>query len=217
MSHVRRQLLRIARSRRLTPLRRFVLDRRPPLDRGRLERWRSEPSEPGVAALVGDSLAADFPPEPGLLIRGWPSETIAELRARVGEALERRPGVLILLTGANDVLRGRDPRVIAEQYDALLAECRAALPGARIAALGLPPLSPSRAPVATVRGVNATIRQQAAAHDVLFVDLFDALATDRGDPLPGMSRDGVHLSGRAYSAIASLLRRMDVLPTPELR
>jgi lysophospholipase L1-like esterase len=213
MSRVRRLL----RSRRLTPLRRFVLDRRPPLDRARLDRWRAETAPPGAVVLAGDSLAAEFPPEPGLLNRGWPGETIAELRARIGEALERRPAVLILLTGANDVLRGREPRVIAEQYDALLADCRAALPGARIVALGPPPFSPARAPLAAVRDFNATVRQQAAAHDVLFVDLLDALATDLGEPLPGMSRDGVHLSGRAYSAIASLLRRLDVLPTPEGR
>jgi lysophospholipase L1-like esterase len=210
-------LRRVSRSRRLTPLRRFVLDRRPPLDPGRLERWRAEPAPPGALVLAGDSLADEFPPQPGLLIRGWPSETVAELHARLGEALERRPSGLILWSGANDVVRGRDLDTFAAQYDVLLAECRQALPEARIAALGLPPMAASRAPVRGVCACNDTIRQLSARHGVLFVGLFDALATVQGEPQPGMSRDGVHLSGRAYSAIASLLRRLDVLPTPELR
>ena len=69
----------LSRWRGLTPLRRVVLDHRPPLDPGRLERWRAEPTPPGAVVLAGDSLADEFPPAPGLLIRGWPSETVREL------------------------------------------------------------------------------------------------------------------------------------------
>ena len=170
----------LSRWRGLTPLRRVVLDHRPPLDPGRLERWRAEPTPPGAVVLAGDSLADEFPPAPGLLIRGWPSETVRELRERIGETLERRPSGLILWTGANDVVRGRAPDVLAEQYDALLAECRQALPEARIAALGMPPMAPWRAPVRGVCACNDTIRQLAPGYGVLFVGLFDALATDRG-------------------------------------
>ena len=142
----------LSRWRGLTPLRRVVLDRRPPLDPGRLERWRAEPTPPGAVVLAGDSLADEFSPAPGLL-DPRPAERDGPRAARAHRRdAQRRPSGLILWTGANDVVRGRAPDVFAAQYDALLAECRRALPETRIAALGLPPMAPWRTPV---RGVCA--------------------------------------------------------------
>lgn len=205
----------LARSRYLMPLRRAVLDRRRPPGAQRMRVWRAAVVPPRAIALAGDSLAAEFPPEylpAPLLNRGWPGETIAELTARIGETLERRPAVLILVTGTNDVLRGRATAELADRYDALLAQCRAALPEATIAALSLPPIDAYRATPGAVRAASAALRAQAAAHGVLFVDVLAVLAGDSGEPLPGMSRDGVHLTARGYCAIASLLRQLEVLP-----
>jgi lysophospholipase L1-like esterase len=215
---LRHRLRLVVRSRHLAPLRRLVLDARRPADAGRLGRWAASPVAPGSVALVGDSLAAEFAPEhltpigAPLLIRGWPGETIAELSARVGETLEREPSVLILQTGTNDALRGRPLEVMVSRYESLLATCRRALPAATIAALSLPPIAAYRLDPRRVTTFNEALRRQAPEYGVLFVDTFAVLADARGEPLPGISRDGVHLTGRAYQAVASLLRESDVLP-----
>jgi lysophospholipase L1-like esterase len=197
------------------PLRRAVLDRRRPPGGDRLARWQASPAPAGALALAGDSLAAEVPPDrlpAPFLSRGWPGETVAELSRRIGETLARDPATLILLTGTNDVLRGRDPGELARRFDELLAQCRASLPGGTIVALSLPPLAARRVPVAHVRAANDALNETAAAHGVLFVDVFAVLADASGEPLPGMSRDGVHLTSRGYCAIASLLRQLEVLP-----
>lgn len=197
------------------PLRRALLDRRPPPGGDRLAAWRAAPAPEGAIALAGDSLAAEFPAEllpAPLLNRGWPGETVAGLSARIDETLERDPAVLILVTGTNDVLRGRDLRELEQRFGVLLRRCRAALPEATIAVISVPPITNRRVPVTAVRATNDVLRERAAAHGVLFVDVLALLAGDSGEPLPGMSRDGVHLTARGYGAIASLLRQLEVLP-----
>jgi lysophospholipase L1-like esterase len=209
------------RSRRLRPVRRLVLDSLGPRPSERLERWDDLPTVAGAAALIGDSLAAEFPTELltpialPLLIRGWPGETIGELHARVGETLRRSPSVLIIQSGTNDVLRGRPRADIARDYHSLLRVCRDALPRAVILVLSLPPISPRRVPVSEVRNFNHELRQLTGAFHARYLDSFAELALPGGAPRQEVTRDGVHLSGAGYAAIAAILRRAveETLPT----
>lgn len=174
--------------------------------------WRAESPSAGSVVLAGDSLAAGFPVvelerEAGtpVLLRGTPGETIHELRARVGEVLDREPRVLVLQTGTNDAIRGRRVASIGRRHAALLALCRDRLPDARIVVLALPPASAVRVSPGVVRRVNGSLEAAASRYDATFVDTYEILAEPGGEPRVGTSTDGVHLTPDGYAAVTTCL------------
>ncbi len=169
--------------------------------------WAAQESRPGALALAGDSLVARLPADllapldSPRLLRGHPGELTRELDERIDELLGRRPATLVLLSGTNDVLRGRRPAAVARDHARLLAHCRAALPEARLVICALPPITPWRARPAVVRSVNAALLDAARAQGARVADASGALADPGGAPRAGTSTDGVHLTREGYRAL----------------
>lgn len=81
--------------------------------------------------LLGDSLfaLANWPallPQYKLANRGVPGETIREIGARLGPALELRPRYLVLLMGTNNINLGDSLATMQAQYEAVLNRVLAA-------------------------------------------------------------------------------------------
>ncbi|MFL6756802.1 MAG: arylesterase [Sphingomicrobium sp.] len=106
----------------------------------------SPPGERPLVLAFGDSLTAGYGLEPGLgfapqlqatlrrqgiaaeVIDGGVSGDTSEAgKARLGwtlDGLNRKPNVVILELGANDMLRGLDPKLTETNLDAMLAELK---------------------------------------------------------------------------------------------
>jgi acyl-CoA thioesterase-1 len=129
----------------------------------------------------GDSLTAGFglPAEHALPVRlaaklksegleativnaGVSGETTAGGLARLDWALGEKPDIVILELGANDALRGIDPKVTHENLDKMLTKLKAS--GARILLVGM--LAPSNWGPEYKRAFDAIYPELAAKHGV---------------------------------------------------
>jgi lysophospholipase L1-like esterase len=145
--------------------------------------------------------------------RGIVDDTVALVRARLGDVVELRPRVLFLLVGVNDLFRGASPERLGAQHAALVREIRASLPGCRVIVESLLPLREEmldrfseRLTNATISRANARLKDGARAAGAEWVDVGSGLADASGQLDARYTSDGLHLSGAGYRAWAEALR-----------
>jgi len=168
----------------------------------------------GWADRYADLLAAD---QPGLryanlAIRG---KLLAEVTdQQVPRAVELRPDLVSIAAGGNDILRpGSDPDVLAQRFDAAVADLRGA--GGQV--LLFTGFDPSAFPVIRMlRGkvavYNMHLRTIAAARDCVLVDLWSMrVLVDRRM----WSADRLHLNAEGHRRVALFVAEQTGVPVPE--
>lgn len=139
-----------------------------------------------------------------------------EIRARFEtDVVEKRPAVVVIIAGVNDVYQGRDARHVEEQLAAMYARAKQA--GIKVVAGTILPYNTATPDQnARMHAINEWIRTQ-AAHDPAFryVDTRTAVAAPGQADRLAASPDGLHPDADGYRrmadaiapAIAALLRR----------
>jgi acyl-CoA thioesterase-1 len=173
-------------------------------------------AEPVVAAL-GDSLTAGF----GVAAdEAWPARVEARLRAegyayrvvnagvsgdtsagglrRLDWVLRAAPEVVVVALGANDGLRGQDPKALRENLDLIVRRLRQA--GARVLLAGM--RVPPNYGAAYAREFAAVFPDVARRHGAALMPfLLDGVAAD-----PRLNQaDGLHPTAAGHQAIADRL------------
>jgi acyl-CoA thioesterase-1 len=168
----------------------------------------------GTIVALGDSLTAgygvsEYQAYPARLVRkleadgyhfkvinaGISGETSSGVRARVHWVLNSlRPDILILETGANDGILGRNPDLLRKNLEALLERMKdrnivVVLAGMRM----LPNLG-----VAYVQAFESVYPRVAESHDVIFMPFF--LASVAGKPRLNQT-DRLHPNSQGYERI----------------
>ena len=144
--------------------------------------------------------------------RGVANDTVADVRARIGDVVALEPRVVFVLIGVNDLLAGAAPEAVAAGHAALVAELRRQLPRARLVVESLLPIRDEIVArdeplaTATVRRANALLERGATAAGADWVDVAGRLADPTGELDPRYSSDGLHLSAAGYRAWAAALR-----------
>ena len=145
--------------------------------------------------------------------RGIGGDTVAHVRARLGDVVALQPRVVFVLVGMNDLLDGTSPELLSMSHAALLAELRGRLPHVRIVVESLLPIrdelvaQESPLATATVRRANELLQRGAAAAGAEWLDVNAALADAAGQLDARYSDDGLHLSAAGYRVWAAALRR----------
>jgi lysophospholipase L1-like esterase len=171
-------------------------------------------THPG-AVVVGDSLTergewSELLDRP-VANRGVAGDTVAAVRARLGDIAALEPRLVFVAVGINDLLAGASPEVLAARHAQLIGELRERLPRARIVVESLLPIRDEQVARdaeltrATVRRANELCRRGAADAGVDWLDLHARLADPAGELDPRYSSDGLHLSGAGYRAWAAAL------------
>jgi lysophospholipase L1-like esterase len=119
--------------------------------------------------------------------------------------------VVLVVAGANDLLHSPDVAVFTRRYARMIEAVRAALPGARIVAAGMPDVSatlhvPDFAKAiasATCATLNGEMHKVAKREGAIFLDLF-ALTTPSNPQHHAkyLSSDGFHPSAEGYAELA---------------
>lgn len=145
--------------------------------------------------------------------RGIDDDTVALVRARLGEVVELQPRVLFLLVGVNDLFQGTSPERLAEEHAALLRQIRASLPGCRLIVEALLPVREAmldrfseRLTNATIARANALLKDGARATGADWLEAGSRLADASGQLDARYTSDGLHLSGAGYRQWAEALR-----------
>lgn len=169
---------------------------------------------PPLIVALGDSLTAGYglPPEqafPAVLERklaaagkavriqnaGVSGDTTAGGRARVGWALADKPQFVILELGANDALRGIDPRQTETNLDAILGELKGR--GVKVLLTGM--RAPPNLGREYAEAFDGIFPRLAAKHGVpLYPFFLDGVAAER----ELNQADGIHPNGRGVEIIA---------------
>jgi len=176
-------------------------------------------STPGQAEIVmlGDSLTErgnwqDILPEFRIMNRGIGGDETTGVLARLPEVISRHPHQVFLMIGANDLLRGVEPEIVAQNIEQIVCALQDAhispvvesilFVGDKHIADGYPDINPS------AQRLNDLLRGFARNTSVAFLELNTILAPS-GRLASEFTYDGQHLRGEAYilwrDAIRSLM------------
>ncbi len=139
-----------------------------------------------------------------------PGATMSEVTTFQVPHIPAEADTLLLVVGANDVVNYTEPEVFSEHYGRLLGRIRATAPLAHLFVTGLPnmgltPQIPDEAKpfiTATCEQLSAMMREQAEAHQAVFIDLFRITNLADGHAARYLSEDEFHPSDRGYALIA---------------
>lgn len=169
---------------------------------------RAHPPAPGGVVFVGSSsirmwasLAADFPGV-DVVNRGFGGSEIAESTHFAGRILlPRKPRLIVLYAGDNDLQNGKSPQRVRDDFSAFVERVHKDLPEVRIAFIAIKP-SPARSGLLVkAREANAMIRDYAAGQSgVEFIDVFTPMLDAKGRPRPELfGPDALHMNRAGYA------------------
>ena len=129
-----------------------------------------------------------------VLNAGVSGDTTAGGRARIGWALGDKPDAVVVELGANDGLRGLDPKATFDNLDAIIADIRRA--GLPVLLTGM--LAPPNLGRDYADDFNAVFPRLAEKHDVLFYPFFLAGVAAK----PDLNQDdGIHPNPKGVRAV----------------
>lgn len=129
-----------------------------------------------------------------VLNAGVSGDTTAGGRARIGWALGDKPDAVIVELGANDGLRGLDPKATFDNLDAIIADIRRA--GLPVLLTGM--LAPPNLGSDYADDFNAVFPRLAEKHGVLFYPFFLAGVAAK----PDLNQDdGIHPNPKGVRAV----------------
>ena len=179
---------------------------------------RRTPPRPGGIVFVGSSsirgwdLNRYFPEYASkmqVMNRGFGGSEIADsVRHADLLVLRHKPRTVVFYAGDNDLARGKTPKQVTADYRAFVAKVHAALPGTRIAFIGIKPSILRWELIGEMREANALIREFCEGDDRLgFIDTDGPMLgwdeTPRKDLFVG---DGLHLTPKGYELWTVLVR-----------
>jgi GDSL-like Lipase/Acylhydrolase family len=177
------------------------------------EQDRSHPPEPGQALFLGSSsirlwsLGECFPGI-GALNRGFGGSQIADSVRCFGRiVVPCKPRLIVFYAGDNDIAAGKSPEQVRDDFQALVAEMRKALPDTRLLVLSIKPSLSRWHLVGNMRRANRLIRDVVARDPHLgYVDVHWPMVGDNARPRPELYQpDGLHLSPAGYRLWTDIL------------
>jgi lysophospholipase L1-like esterase len=157
--------------------------------------------------MLGDSITEQgdwerlLPGRP-VVNHGHSGFTSAELVPVAREVARAQPGVVFVLTGTNDIRDSRPASWTAANLQQIVAQFERFAPGTVVVLQTVLPRADN--PVA-VEQVNQVIRQTAAEHQLLFVDLHRAFDDGAGGLRGTETTDGIHLTEAGYERWAPIV------------
>ena len=193
-----------------------------------LARYRDDNARLGAPAagerrvvFMGNSItegwAAHFPamfPGRPYVGRGISGQTTPQMLVRFRQdVIALRPAAVVILAGTNDLAGNTGPaslEAIEDNIASMVDLARAH--GIRVVlASVLPaldyPWRPGLAPAPRIVALNARLREYAARHGAVFLDLHAAMRDARDGLRAGLSDDGVHPNAAGYALMSPLAER----------
>jgi len=120
------------------------------------------------------------------------------------DVIAKKPQVVVIIAGVNDVYQGRPAQHVKEQLAAMYAKARAA--GIRVVGGTVIPYNTATPDQnARMHEINAWIREQADAGLVTFVDTRAAVAAPGRPDMLASSPDGLHPDAAGYRRMADAI------------
>lgn len=176
--------------------------------------WRERyfASLPGGREIVflGDSLTAgglwsEHFPGREIANRGVIGDTTQRLLARLDEVTSRRPELVLLMIGINDLGQRVPLPEIERRYEEILQRLQGSGATVVVQSVLLVGQGSRKAAPGQIDALNAWLEKAAARHGGRFLDLNPALAPE-GHLAAAYTTDGTHLTGEGYLRWAEQLQ-----------
>lgn len=149
--------------------------------------------------------------------RGIRSDAIPGVRKRLAQVVKGHPRKIFLLIGINDVSHGLSANSLAQRYESLVCDILRESPETRLYLQSVMPINNDFAVYRNLKGkedvileFNDRIKEIAQRHHVDYIDLWPALADEKGKLKKAYTNDGLHLTGPGYKAwTAAIARYLD--------
>ena len=163
----------------------------------------------GPVVFLGDSLTEagawqEYFPHLDIVNAGRSGDTTADVQDRLGEVIERRPSVVVVMVGTNDFGLRATVEQVVRGTENILWTLHHALPETRILVVSVLPRERERSE--WIKQVNIHVRQFAPTVKAEFVDLWPQVAEDDGELSPRYTNDRLHLTEEGYRVWADALR-----------
>jgi acyl-CoA thioesterase-1 len=195
-------------------------------DWANLARYRAanaalEPAGPGRVVFMGNSIteawARYFPTHfagKEYIGRGISGQTTPQMLVRFRQdVVALKPKVVVILAGTNDIAGNTGPSTVEMIQDniASMAEIAKAN-GIRVVLASVLPVDdyPWRRgldPGPKIMAINAWVKQYAADHGAVYLDLHSAMKNERNGTRAELASDGVHPNEAGYLVMAPLTER----------
>lgn len=162
----------------------------------------------GDALFIGDDLTAEglwseLFPTIGARNRGLNGQTTSELLYRVIPLLQAAPKTVMVNIGANDAVQQIPVASSLANYRELINLIRSYSPESRIVFSSVLPLN--RESAAAVVTLNEQLESLSSAHDLVYIDLADALLDANGHFKAELADRRMRLRGNGYALWRDLL------------
>lgn len=173
---------------------------------------------------IGDSLTEagrwkEIAPELPILNRGISGDISFGVYARLDEIIRHQPNKIFLMIGVNDLKRNVPTSYIIKNYERIITKIRKESPKTRIYLNSILPINNSKlievfksVKNEDVRVLNKALVELAHRNkNVVYVDLYPALADDKGELRADITPDGIHLEVSAYVEVIDYLKEIKAL------
>lgn len=190
------------------------------------------PVSPGDIVFLGNSITdggefTELFHRKNALNRGISGDVISGVKERLHQVTKGHPAKIFLLIGINDVSHGKSASRIASEYESLVKQIRKESPESKLYLQSVMPIDNSFKRYKNLFGrenvvpaLNKEIERIAAENGCTYIDLWPALATEKGTLKKDFTNDGLHLTGNGYKAWANAIREYvdePVTPAPEAK
>jgi len=194
----------------------------PQLGRYRADNAALSPAAPGEQRVVfyGDSITDGWGRQPNTggffpgkpyVNRGISGQTTPQMLVRFEQdVVHLHPSVVVILAGTNDIAGNTGPSTPAMIEDNFRAMSTIATQaGIKVVLASITPAysypwKPGIEPVATIREVNAWLKDFCATQHFVYLDYYTAMADEKGAMKPGLAKDGVHPTAAGYAIMGPL-------------
>ena len=183
--------------------------------------FRQEPMKEGGTLFLGNSLIEyghwkQLLGDSGVINRGIAGDNTFGMLDRLDEVIARKPKVLLLEGGVNDIAQDVPPGMILANILVIMGKMRIACPGIRIYVMSALPAHPSaKKDYPELAGKNGVIAEldrllKVAVEEQggVYIDLKSAVEDANGDlQLRFAAEDGLHLNDAGYAVWVGLLKK----------
>ena len=178
--------------------------------RMRLDFFRQMPNHKKEIVFLGNSITEagewqELVPCKPVVNRGISGDVTWGVLARLDEVLASKPAKVFLLIGVNDLKRGIDPAMIAQNHRRILQRIKAESPKTRVYLQSVLPVNEAmlsaayqHVTLARISALNQELKRLAEQLQVPFLDLHPALTDAQGQLDKELTTDGIHLKLVAY-------------------
>ena len=178
--------------------------------------FHAMPKTKGRIMMLGNSLTncarwEELRPEYKFINRGISGDRLQGIYNRLDEALAHNPKEIYLLSGTNDFFADANVAVdsVAQKYMAVISKIRDRLPNCRLYVESTLPLNP----ITNLYGdlnekietLNLILEENAGVFGYTYIDIATHLKDENGDLDAKYTYDGIHLNGKGYKVLSSLV------------